>query len=256
MGCYCILRLKPTPKVPNVKKNLAMAYNAKKKPMSCPNCMPGAKCMAHGGSVGNQPTESEYNTEHKPLPGMEISRDVLPKQANKSRNMDKQKYAEGGAVDAMSPLKEHPAHESEDNEKQHPDREASPKLDPVPEGMDSSDASDMVQDLPHLSKSLSLAAEVMMDRKRRMLAKGGSVGSLDGPIDEPTMSDLDNDSDEMSANPEDGRQSRGLNLEPVHVMSDSEHDQSDASDQSDYKENDDSLIGEILRDRKMRRRGK
>ena len=85
--------------------------------------------------------------------------------------------------------------------------------------------------------------------------KESKVGSLDDGIDPPDMSNLSNNSDEHDPDPEDGRESRGLNLEPVHEMSDPEHDQESASKDSDYGEHDNSLVGEILRDRKRRRRG-
>jgi hypothetical protein len=92
-----------------------------------------------------------------------------------------------------------------------------------------------------------------------MMAKGGSVESYEGedtessqvgdddkgsPIDAPSDSYETKDADEMNAPKEDGRDSRGLDLEPVHSMEDSEHDTSDAS-----------LVSEILRDRKKRRMG-
>jgi hypothetical protein len=81
------------------------------------------------------------------------------------------------------------------------------------------------------------------------------VGSLQGAIDASSHAPKAPDTGEENSEPEDGRASRGLNLEPVHVMDDPEHDTSEASDQSDYGDNDDSLVGEILRDRKRKRRG-
>lgn len=81
------------------------------------------------------------------------------------------------------------------------------------------------------------------------------VGELQGAIDASSHSPKAPDTGEENSEPEDGRDSRGLNLEPVHVMDDPEHDTSEASDQSDYGDRDDSLVGEILRDRKRRRRG-
>lgn len=83
-------------------------------------------------------------------------------------------------------------------------------------------------DRPELSESLSLASEVMKDRKRLKMARGGKVPSRD----------------EMDAPMEDGRESRGLNISPAQSMEDSEHDVSDAS-----------LVSEILKDRKKRRMG-
>jgi hypothetical protein len=81
------------------------------------------------------------------------------------------------------------------------------------------------RDLPQANESLSLSQQVMRDRKRRMMAKGGMV-----------------EADEMEAPMEDGRESRGLNAEPVHVMEDDEHDESDAS-----------LVAQIVRERRKRR---
>lgn len=130
------------------------------------------------------------------------------------------KYAEGGEVDAMAPLSKKPAMPGS-SEEEHPDREdhlSMPTESPVQQ-MDS----DLEEDLPKVSESLSLAAEVMKDRKRAKFAKGGLVDEMDAPM-------------------EDGRESRGLNLEPVHTMSDDEHDESDAS-----------LVAQIIKERKARR---
>jgi hypothetical protein len=84
------------------------------------------------------------------------------------------------------------------------------------------------RDLPQASESLSLSQQVMRDRKRRMMAKGGMVEA--------------DEADEMEAPMEDGRESRGLNAEPVHTMEDDEHDESDAS-----------LVAQIVRERRKRR---
>lgn len=122
----------------------------------------------------------------------------------------------------------------------------------------SEDSSDDQKDMPTLSEALSLSGEVMKDRKRRMMARGGmvssyeddsesnphKVGELGESIDAPSMSDMDHDKDEMDAPEQDGRDSRGLDLEPVHTMEDDEHDTSDAS-----------LVSQILKDRKKRRMG-
>lgn len=91
----------------------------------------------------------------------------------------------------------------------------------------SSESSSMEErDEPQMSESLSLASEVMKDRKRLKMARGGMV----------------NDQDEMDAPKEDGRESRGLNTEPVHTMEDDEHDVSDAS-----------LVAQVMRERRKRR---
>jgi hypothetical protein len=109
-------------------------------------------------------------------------------------------------------------------------------------------------DRPMASEALSLAEEILKDRKRLRMARGGMVdsdsgssskaGALQQTIDAPDEEYLDNVKDELAATMEDGRDSRGLNAGQVHTMSDDEHDESDAS-----------LVAEILRDRKMRRRG-
>lgn len=174
--------------------------------------------------------------------------------------------AEGGEVNAMKPLEQDPANDNlELDEQNSPGSEA--HIDP---GISSKENSNDEEDLPKVSEALSLAAEIMKDRKRLKMARGGSVpsmsnqtdgdeksmkmGSLEDGIDAPSMSNLDNDSDELNAEAEDGRESRGMSISVPHVMSDPEHDETEASQVEDYKHNDDSLIGEILRDRKRRRR--
>jgi hypothetical protein len=212
-----------------MKHSLALAYGSKrpqkvmgKESKTCPDCMAsGGKCMAHGGKAKG--------------------------------------YAEGGEVDAKKPLKSKPQGKNFEME----ETKASASMAPhelVDQDMRSSeDSSDDQEDLPHIAKSLSLAAEIMMDRKRRMMANGGAVedyegedtessprhvGDDEGPIDAPDKSYLTEDEDELDAPKEDGRDSRGLNAEPVHSMEDDEHDSSEAS-----------LVSEILKDRKSRRRG-
>lgn len=126
------------------------------------------------------------------------------------------------------------------------------------------------EDIPRRSQPRNSEDELAErdDSNRAKLAMGGRVevdeqaysnkpsmvGSLDDGIDEPDMSSPSNNKDEVDPDGEDGRESRGLNLEPVHEMTDSMHDQESASKDSDYEEHDDSLVGEILRDRKRRRR--
>lgn len=146
-------------------------------------------------------------------------------------------YAHGGEVE---------------NEKLHPEHEAAP-MEMVDEGMDSEKASHMEEDLPKVSEALSLAAEVMKDRRRTRMAMGGSVESYeDGSESEGSKMEANtfkhgmdetNDSDELDPPKEDGRDSRGLNISAVHTMKDESHDQSDAS-----------LVAQILSDRKKRRR--
>lgn len=79
--------------------------------------------------------------------------------------------------------------------------------------------SDREEDLPTEEKAISLAAEIMKDRRR--MAKGGEV---DAPL-------------------EDGREERGLDLEPAPTIEDEEHDTSNAS-----------LVEEILSTRRKARR--
>lgn len=166
--------------------------------------------------------------------------------------------AEGGAVDEMAPLAEHGVHSSPDNEEQHPERGGS--LPPLGQKETQEEDSAGEQDLPTLSEALDLHQEVMKDRKRRVhMANGGKVADYEGEdtessqvgdddasssIDAPHMADLTNDSDELDAPLDDPRHERGLNLEPVHTMSDREHDTSDAS-----------LVNDILEDRRRKKRG-
>lgn len=191
-----------------MKKNLVAAYGAKRMSGKSPACSAcsmadGGKCMAHGGMA---------------------------------------KMAEGGMVDAQKPLHTKPSGSNPEMEASMSTTSMAPH-EMVDEDLpNESDSSMDEQDLPTVAKSMSLAAEIMKDRKRQMMAKGGMVGSDHEPVDAPTMSDMDHDSDEMDAPMEDGRDSRGLNTEPVHTMEDDEHETSDAS-----------LVAQILRDRKSRR---
>jgi hypothetical protein len=215
----------------------------------CPDChAEGGMCMAHGGVAQDRTIDSNE------VAVSDTSMDVLSPADHKKHNMDVQKYAEGGAVDDEAPLKEHSLEDEPENEDLHP--EMSDSVDSrslIRPGITSESDSDNHEDLPQRNEHISLSEDVMNDRKRRMMSKGGYVsskgssslaGDLDQKTDLPEMSDLDNDADEMSAPVEDGRMSRGLNLEPVHDMTDPEHDISEAS-----------LVNDIIRDRKMRRRG-
>lgn len=222
--------------------------------VACPDCQSaGGLCASHQATKDLYPhrkamAEGGAVDALKPLRGSPKSHNSMPEMDEESRRA---MYAEGGAVNEMRPLETHP---QDGNEKQHPEQEASP-MDMVSRGMDSEDASDMERDMPQESVNISLADEIMKDRKRKLMARGGSVesyesddprdtvGTLHGKIDKSDMSNLSNDSDELDAPKEDGRYQRGLNLEPVHTMEDSEHDVSDAS-----------LVSEILKDRKNRRR--
>lgn len=244
----------------------------------CPDCMAqGGMCMSHGGMAqpaggepaSHRPTKDLY--PHRPnhaeggmvddmlplaTPRPKRVRDQYQEAGGKpaSERATKDQYAEGGQVNAERPLETDP---TDDNEEEHPDREGSP-MDRVSMGPSSEAMSDLERDPPRESMSLDLVNDIMLDRKRRM-AKGGlvsgkvsdyesdslssNVGTLKGPIDEPTNSNMDNDKDELDAPYHDGRYQRGLNLEPVHSMEDDEHDVSDAS-----------LVAQIMRDRKNRRR--
>jgi len=229
------------------KQALAIAYSTKRANMakggkmdrSCPDCMAmGGSCYNHGGMIreGHEGPSEEKSHQNAGMP-------------NPSHAKTRDLLAEGGMVNAMRPLHTSPEEldGDKDLEELHPDHDAAP-MELVSVGMSSKKASDMERDLPRKSEDLSLASEIMMDRKRKLMAKGGmahamDVGSLDDGIDAPSDSDLTHDEDELDAPKEDGRFSRGLNLEPVHTMEDDEHDESDAS-----------LVSQILRDRKNRRR--
>lgn len=85
--------------------------------------------------------------------------------------------------------------------------------------------------------------------------ESSKVGSLQGAIDASSHSPKRPMTGEMNVDGDDGRESRGLNTAVAHVMSDDSHDQDPASKDSDYEEHDDSLVGEILRSRRNKRRG-
>lgn len=217
------------------KQALAIAYSAKRRAKAkggnvaakadssptgmegCPDCMDmGGKCMAHGG----------------------------------------QAYAEGGEVDAQAPLHTKPTGSNYELEESTATQSMAPHELVDSDLPSSEDSSDEEEDLPKVSESLSLAAEIMKDRKRQKMAKGGTVKSYEdssessmvgadhGPTDDEMGMNETHDSDELDAPREDGRDSRGLNAEPVHTMEDDEHDVSDAS-----------LVSQILMDRKKRRKG-
>lgn len=256
------------------KSSLGVAYAAKRgmakkadrSPTGmegCPDCMSaGGRCMAHGGAVEG---EGSRPASHMP------SDAVRQKQAPRGRSlspdnqdlpaMEREAHlAEGGAVDDERSLHTKPEGMSPELAETSATASMSPHELLDQDMRSSADSSDDQEDLPRAAESLSLAAEVMMDRKRRKMATGGQVksmsikdmsdmgtsslsGDLHQRIAAPDMSDLDNDADELDAQLEDGRSSRGLNAETAPVMTDPEHDQSDAS-----------LVAEILRDRKSRRR--
>jgi hypothetical protein len=286
----------------NMKKNLAIAYStqrqAKAHKMSkggslegCVQCEAGS-CMEHGGPdevtrdtfssggmADNIGVSGQGAREASKMP----SSDTMMKRKSKSFLTDKDNddlpglereahFAEGGAVDDQRPLKTNPSNDNLELDEQDPPERA--QAEDIDARLQSSEQySDDEQDLPTIVKSLSLAAEIMKDRKRRKFAEGGkvnmqkemkepdsdehamSVGSSGGPIDPPDMSDLSNNDDELDNEPLSGREeTRGMNISVPHVMTDPEHDESNSTDDSDYADNDDSLIGQILRDRKNRRR--
>lgn len=213
--------------------------------------------MAHGGSVESY--EDTDGKAHEAL-DMESGRDLHPKQTPHAQNMAKQKYAEGGEVDAQRPLKTNPMGSNPEEDELDASVSMAPHemVDADMRGAEDSSRDEL--DLPQVSENISLASQVMKDRKRRMMASGGKVKAMDGDemspmgsssragslgqtIDPSDDSYETNDGDEMTAPKEDGRDERGLNAEPVHTMEDDEHDTSDAS-----------LVAQILRDRKNRRR--
>lgn len=252
---------------PPMKKSLAMSYAQKRSSKKayggnvygenmsaednqsvkdCEACSmaTGGKCMSHGGMAENEGAKPDHS-----------SHDVKPLLPAHEQIQMKQKYAEGGKVNDMRPLQQDPSNDNLELDEQEDVNNRS-HIDP---GISQVEDSSQEQDLPRASHALDLVTDILMDRRRRKMAEGGrvranmldtgdgeamDVGSLHGSIDHPDMSDLSNDGDELDAPVEDGRESRGLNAEPVHTMEDDEHDQSDAS-----------LVSQILKDRKMRRRG-
>ena len=155
------------------------------------------------------------------------------------------RYAEGGEVNDMRSLHASAPEHNEDLE-----MAGSPAELPSYRTESSEEMSDAEKDAPSTNVNISLSDEIMRDRaRRRMMAEGGQVGSEHGPINEPTDSYMDKDEDEAGFFEEDGRDTRGLNLEPVHAMDDDEHE--DMVDHSDA-----SLVGQIMAERKARRRNK
>ncbi len=234
-----------------MKQALAIAYSTKRKKKDK---------MAEGGEVGVEfdQTPEEKNKFKEVQDSFNSALGTFPGEDNGMKSHPRKKpmetpdsYAEGGAVDAQRPL-----HSKPEGDNYELEESTASQSTPSYQTESSAKNSDDEQDLPRISEHLDLINDIMMDRKRRMMAKGGSVESYEddsegsskvgmdkGPIDEPTGMYESNDSDELDAPKEDGRDSRGLNLEPVHDMEDDVHDTSDAS-----------LVGQILRERKMRRR--
>src|ERR1700678_2002714 len=267
-----------------LKQSLAIAYSAKPKApkkMSkggslegCVQCEAG-QCMEHGGPdevtrdtfssggmADNIGVSGQGSKEASKMPSADTQMRRKPKSflTDKDNNdlpgLEREAhFAEGGKVNDMRPLQTNPSNDNLELDEQDPPERA--EAEDIDSRLESSEQySDDEQDLPTLVKSLSLAADIMQEdmKKSDSDEHAMSVGASGGPVDEPDMSDLDNDSDELNASEEDGRESRGMNIAVPHVMSDDEHDQDDASKDSDYEDNDDSLIGQILRDRKNRRR--
>jgi hypothetical protein len=211
---------------------LAAAYSVKRK----------AQHKARGGEM-EAPHGSVESYEDCTQCGMPMSK------SGKHMCSGGEMYAEGGKVDDQRSL-----HTSSDSE--NPELEETTAAPPeagegemVDYDLPSEAGSSMDEmDLPKVSEALSLAAEIMKDRKRRSYAMGGKIdsdsGSLQEALDAPNDSYLDKESEEMDAPKEDGRWQRGLNAGQVHTMEDEEHDTSDSS-----------LVAEILRDRKKRRFG-
>lgn len=81
-------------------------------------------------------------------------------------------------------------------------------------------------------EALSLVDAILHDRSRRNLASGGEVPDEQGHQEPDEENDFE----------------RHVDLEPVHNIPDPAHDQSNPS------EDDMSLVGQILKDRKSRRR--
>lgn len=236
-----------------VKQALAAAYATKRSAMHM------KKKLAHGGKA-DMAKEADISPT-----GMEGCEDCYAHggtcmahggYAESDRDSAKARYAEGGEVDAERPL--HTSPEGDNPELDEAD--ASVSMAPhelVDQDMSGEEESSMEeQDLPQKNEHISLASQIMRDRSRRMMARGGEVrplihsdegddslaGNLHQKIDAPNDADMDHDRDELDAPMEDGRESRGLNAEPVHIMEDDEHDESDAS-----------LVAQILRDRRKRR---
>lgn len=232
----------------NMKKNLAIAYATKEKNKGkkyaeggeCPECASG-KCamhMAEGGEVSNE----KMHPEHEASPKMPL-------------------VDEGMDSEEASDLEKDPPQLSMDISLSDEIMKDRKRLKGSPDDVLEGNADRDLADVDEYNSD--------PERGRQQMAKGGlvaneevrnnkspldldndkpedysMVGAVEGPIDSADGSDESNNADELDAPREDGRGERGLNLEPVHVMKDDEHDQSDAS-----------LVSEILRDRKNRRRG-
>jgi hypothetical protein len=113
-------------------------------------------------------------------------------------------------------------------------RVENPELDmsesPEPMGMEQMAEHDEMDRGMSEHHDMSLSEAIMADRKAMM--------------PEEDMTEAPHEAHEMDAPMEDGRDTRGLSLSAAPTMEDDEHDTSDAS-----------LVSQILKDRKMRRRG-
>lgn len=276
------------------KSSLAMAYGSKKSAMSrkgCPNCgmsKGGCVCMAEGGQVDSEKplhtspsgpnheldasleetersefgygesSESASQSE-RDMPSLNGAEESLSQEIMRDRSRRGMSKTQG---EAEAPQGKVSSYEDDlDNNDSLKDKKVRPASHGhVPES-----------DRPKRSKP-SVSEESLSERNDSSvlhMAQGGSVsyeddsemnesskvGSLQGAIDASSQSSKSPLKDEVDPDAEDGRESRGLNLEPVHEMTDPKHDQESASKDSDYEEHDDSLVGEILRERRLRRRG-
>lgn len=134
--------------------------------------------------------------------------------------------AEGGEVDATKPL-----HTSPDSANPELEETMAMPEDEMATDTESSEAdSDSEKDKPTVTMNISLVDDIMKDRMRRNpMAEGGEAEEEDAHEEPLYEHDMD--------------------LEPVHTIEDEEHEQSSPSD------DDMSLVGQILKDRRGKKRG-
>jgi len=211
-----------------------MAYNMKKKgKVGCPDCMAkGGKCMAHGGEVNE-----EMHPEHEESMPSDMMRDEKIEYSPGDNQSEVAKLAHGGHID------EDDARDTMEMERDEEDEDvyyAGGEVEARKVGMPQSDKAKYAQG-GYIQKDVrqtqleeaqaddhaepSILQQILDDRKRRKLAEGGYVT-------EPVSDDFET----------------RINMEPVHTREDEEHDVESSS------LDDQSLVGQILKERKMKRR--
>jgi hypothetical protein len=251
------------------KQALAIAYSVKKKAHGKagggPICKACGGKMAHGGEVSNE----KLHPEHEATMPSDMARDerleyapgnvqthigqyaeggITELDATDAKEIDDSEmdhYAQGGATNMdfakpMHPMSEYDMYAEGGETEKEVKTVGSPQSRDAAYAQGGMTEKDVKQDYLDEGGSedhagVNLVDEIMHDRARRHMAEGGQVT----PTSRPGHQEPD-EVDDFE---------RRVDLEPVHIEDDPRHDQSNPS------EDDEGLVGQILKERKMRRRG-